>query len=111
MECWVGFRPTCPAKETPAGQPGGPAAGMIDGTLIGKPGNYGLEKIYFLQFKPRPDDPGNPTGEYGDLQQFSHNVNIPEQKTCKPTALMRYFLCDEITAAYQAHRTMPADSL
>jgi hypothetical protein len=41
---------------------------MIDGTLIGKPGNYGLEKIYFLQFKPRPDDPGNPTGEYGDLQ-------------------------------------------
>jgi hypothetical protein len=40
---------------------------MIDGMLIGKPGNYGLEKIYFLQFKACPNDPGNPTGEYGDL--------------------------------------------
>jgi hypothetical protein len=41
---------------------------MIDGTLIGKPGNNRLEKIYFLQFKPCPDDTGNPTGEYGDSQ-------------------------------------------
>ena len=57
-----------PGKRDPCRTAWGNAAGMIDGTLIGKPGDDGLEEIYFLQFKPCPDDSGDPTGEYGDLK-------------------------------------------
>jgi hypothetical protein len=59
--------------------------------LENEAGKQRLKKLNFLQLKSGPDYRCNPAKKYGELEKFSHNASMPEQKACKQTGIRRFF--------------------